>query len=599
MMFYGDGVPALEKKETHRERDEKRVKTLKTAEVAIETLSDRVSQGKPLTKEMFKDVEKGLRADIAIAADCQPEDIVLSHDSDFFSYDPVNTIWRPVGKRDESKVLEYNREAVLAQTGLSTTKLIALACVSCNDYNKNIPSLRIATNYNITKALSDAGKNKCLAMEPYTAEQEARYQQSIAEAKRRKAAKKRQREARRLKTGKEQAKKPPLKIDEIDKKQLINTMVYEHPHVSLPVGTVKANSKRAAAATTTNANQLPSSEQQQQQEVSACILDIVGQVRVTKRHAQEFLGAFIETIFERGLAETDRTIMYSLCPAVESKTRVAPQLNQDSQASSSGSAGTPAENEGEEVTENDGDEDAEPSAMDKPFIIFYQILLAHIYSHKIKSKTVAERQVGQLLARATLLGMTFPPVPLRNISYPTNGLLESTSKQLYRSIKMMYRNGSVALEKKINPQADGQSGTVLSKIDSKLPAIENYLLLNKASGGSRCIAPSSPLAAHYVDFSERHLLPLFYSGSGSSGREAGGPSSEAMDCIGDGSGGSGGGEAAAASLLMAAATNAGDSTKKRRAASIVLVEVPNTDVDPKVDAPRSSSGRTKNKTRKE
>ncbi|KAF8900949.1 hypothetical protein BGZ58_006805, partial [Dissophora ornata] len=141
---------------------------------------------------------------------------------------------------------------------------------------------------------------------------------------------------------------------------------------------------------------------------------IVEQARVTKRRAQEFLGVFIETVFNRGPTEDDRAILSSLCPAVESKLRVARQPNQDSQASSSSSAGTPAEDDGEEDAEDDGeedaeddgDEDAEPSAMDKPFIAFYQILLAHIYSRKIKSKTVAERQVGQLLARATSLGIT-------------------------------------------------------------------------------------------------------------------------------------------------------------------------------------------------
>ncbi|OAQ28241.1 hypothetical protein K457DRAFT_590354 [Linnemannia elongata AG-77] len=316
----------------------------------------------------------------------------------------------------------------------------------------------------------------------------------------------------------------------MNKAQLINAMVYEHPLVSLQVGTVNANSKRAAAATTTNANQLPSSEQQkqqQQQEVSACILDIVGQVRATKRHAQEFLGTFIETLSESGLTENDRIILYSLCPVVESKIRTVPQPNQDSQARSSSSAGTPTKAEGNKDTEDEGDEDAEdeddedaedegnedaePSAMDKPFFAFYQILLAHIYSRKIKFKTVAERQVGQLLTRATSLGITLPSVPPRDISYQTSGLLESTTKQLYRSIKKMYRNGSVALEKKINSQADVQPGTVLPKIDPKLPAIENYLLLNKATGGSRRIAPLSPLAPRYVSFSERQLLPLFWS----------------------------------------------------------------------------------------
>ncbi|KAK5815552.1 hypothetical protein F5H01DRAFT_405658 [Linnemannia elongata] len=710
MVFYVDGAPALEKKETHRERNEKRAKALKNAKVAIETLGNRINQGKPPTKQMFKNVERSLRggfkwslqdredfvhflqaqeldahlcrteADIDIAAECQPKDVVLTQDSDFFAYDSVTTIWRPVGKWDDVKVLEYSREAVLAQIRLSTTKLTALACVSSNDQNKNIPSMGIATNYSIIKDLPDTdvpslvkeylesprvvcrgqegidftasilvfttmtqeiaapagvssvpspssqsvtpltasaasilsyellchqykvikdqharakeqkrqgnsssksnskpnrqGKHRefrrhrvidrpahqprvsqqvhrprhsyksraepqqheqpsiCKQYErkPYTAEQEARYRESTAEARGKKAKKKRHRETQRLKKEKEVAKKPPPKIDEMNKAQLINAMMYEHPLVSLQVGTVNANSKRAAAATTTNANQLPSSEQQkqqQQQEVSACILDIVGQVRATKRHAQEFLGTFIETVFESGLTENDRIILYSLCPVVESKIRMVPQPKQDSQARSSSSAGTPtkvegnkdtedegdedAEDEGDEDAENEGDEDAEPSAMDKPFFAFYQILLAHIYSRKIKFKTVAERQVGQLLTRATSLGITLPSVPPRDISYQTNGLLESTTKQLYCSIKKMYRNGSVALEKKINSQADVQPGTVLPNIDPKLPAIENYLLLNKATGGSRRIAPLSPLAPRYVSFSERQLLPLFWS----------------------------------------------------------------------------------------
>jgi hypothetical protein len=197
MVFYVDGAPAFEKRETHRKRNTKQVKALKDAMVAIETLNNRVTQGKPPTKQMFRNIDKSLRegfkwsladregfveflqgrqldsrlcqteADIAIAADCQTQDIVLSQDSDFFAYDSVTTIWRPVGKLDEAKVLEYGRAAVLAQVGLSTTKLTALACVSCNDYNTNIPSMGIATNYSIIKDLPNAGKNDSLLACPY------------------------------------------------------------------------------------------------------------------------------------------------------------------------------------------------------------------------------------------------------------------------------------------------------------------------------------------------------------------------------------------------------------------------------------------------
>ncbi|KAF9934645.1 hypothetical protein FBU30_000969 [Linnemannia zychae] len=61
MVYYVDGVPAMEKKETHRKRNAKRVKALKAAEVAINILSERISQDKPPTKVMFKNVDKNMR----------------------------------------------------------------------------------------------------------------------------------------------------------------------------------------------------------------------------------------------------------------------------------------------------------------------------------------------------------------------------------------------------------------------------------------------------------------------------------------------------------------------------------------------------------
>ncbi|KAF9906575.1 hypothetical protein EC991_000450 [Linnemannia zychae] len=139
MIFYVDGFPTLEKKETHRERSARRITALKSAKVTINTLGERISRGKPPTKAIFKNVNENLRggftwslqnpedfvdflldqkqdaclcrseANIVIAADCQPQDIVLFQVSDFFAYDSVKFIWRPVGKRDEAKVLEYNK----------------------------------------------------------------------------------------------------------------------------------------------------------------------------------------------------------------------------------------------------------------------------------------------------------------------------------------------------------------------------------------------------------------------------------------------------------------------------------------------------------
>ncbi|CAO3569208.1 unnamed protein product [Mortierella alpina] len=673
-------------------------------------------------------------ADTAIAKDCQPADIVLSQDSDFFAYESVKLLWRPVGQRHDVKVLEYDKAAILSTIGLSSTQLTALACVSCNDYNKNIRYLGIATNYGIIKKLPDGavpslveeylsspevvlrdqdevdftasilvftsmtqevavqseaplmdsalpmsfevlyqkyksikdqnakikaekransnstsetrpqrqGKNKEFRRhrvidrpahqpglsqqvhrprysykvrpeplkqepppiskqyqwKPYTAQQEAQSKKAAAESMRKQAEKEQRREARRRRRERELLKKPPPRIELMNKMQLVKAMAWEHPLVSLPVGTLKANTKRAAAAaaaaaatTSTTHNQPMSFKRQQQyqlqqhQEVSACVMDVVQQTRVTKRQAQEFLGEFIETVFKHGPTEEDREILSTLCPAVKSKICVSPKPSQGDQSSSNSSVSTLSEgdshtdaedesmetaetestesrdsaedesmestedesmesageesmesageesmdsaedyisedlvdqdstnensvdedavsedfldeedvyeeivgendvdeeeDDGNDVDEDDDDEDDEPSAVDQPFIAFYQILLGHIYSRKIKSKTVAERQVGQLIARATSLGITLPPAPQRNVSYPVVPLLESTTKQVYRSMKLMYRNGSVTMEE-------------------------------KASGGSRRIAPLSSLAAQYVDFSERQLLPLLW-----------------------------------------------------------------------------------------
>ncbi|KAF9979205.1 hypothetical protein BGZ73_004091 [Actinomortierella ambigua] len=154
MVLYIDGDAANEKNETRREREEKRAKSAMSAQNAITLLADRVKTGQPPTKQLFKD------ADTAIATDCQLQDVVLSQDSDFMAYDSVMTLWQPVRDRDSIKILEYSKAEVLNRIGLSITRLTALICVSHNDYNKNIPTLGIATNYSIVKDLPNAGNTK-------------------------------------------------------------------------------------------------------------------------------------------------------------------------------------------------------------------------------------------------------------------------------------------------------------------------------------------------------------------------------------------------------------------------------------------------------
>ncbi|KAF9119345.1 hypothetical protein BG015_006370 [Linnemannia schmuckeri] len=97
-------------------------------------------------------IECPSEADIAIASDCQPSDIVVSGDSDMLIYDTVKTIWRPLSR---GRFLVYKLAEVLGHLEISRAKLTALGIVSKNDYTSNLARLGVITNHKIVKSLEE------------------------------------------------------------------------------------------------------------------------------------------------------------------------------------------------------------------------------------------------------------------------------------------------------------------------------------------------------------------------------------------------------------------------------------------------------------
>ncbi|KAI7817782.1 hypothetical protein BC939DRAFT_316439 [Gamsiella multidivaricata] len=93
-------------------------------------------------------------ADVAIARDCEPGDIVVSADSDMMAYPSISTLWRPIAR---NLILVYNLKDARRTLDFSEAQLTALAVVSGNDYGKSIYSLGAATNYSVIKAIRDKG----------------------------------------------------------------------------------------------------------------------------------------------------------------------------------------------------------------------------------------------------------------------------------------------------------------------------------------------------------------------------------------------------------------------------------------------------------
>ncbi|KAG0285753.1 hypothetical protein BGZ98_005340, partial [Dissophora globulifera] len=106
-----------------------------------------------MTEKNYDIVLCPTEADVLIAAECRPRDVVVTCDSDLLFYRTVLTVWRPVGSYKARRFVPYEKPAVLKALSLSSTQLTALAILSGNDYCCNIPYLAIDTNHKIVKNL--------------------------------------------------------------------------------------------------------------------------------------------------------------------------------------------------------------------------------------------------------------------------------------------------------------------------------------------------------------------------------------------------------------------------------------------------------------
>ncbi|KAF9927236.1 hypothetical protein FBU30_003419 [Linnemannia zychae] len=154
MSLYIDGHQAEEKSSTTADRERKREQASELTIVALDTLESRLdndNRNKGWTVKVA-DTE----ADLAIAIDADPDNIIISSDSDMMAYATVHTLWRLVSG---GVILVYNIPDLLGALDITRAQLTALAVVSRNDYNKNVRSLGPATNFSIIKFIKHDAKS--------------------------------------------------------------------------------------------------------------------------------------------------------------------------------------------------------------------------------------------------------------------------------------------------------------------------------------------------------------------------------------------------------------------------------------------------------
>ncbi|KAF9577228.1 hypothetical protein BGW38_007706, partial [Lunasporangiospora selenospora] len=183
IILYVDGDQSLEKQKTQNHREATRQKSINQARQSILGLEQRLATRKRIRKHHIRRVwrllkrafywqhqdrltfieymtSKGweiqlcpMEADISIAAECQPHDIVISRDSDLLVFRRIRQLWRPMGPSRRMWFLTYAKDDICSELEFTDQQLTALGIVCKNDYSPNIPMVGIEKSYKIIKAI--------------------------------------------------------------------------------------------------------------------------------------------------------------------------------------------------------------------------------------------------------------------------------------------------------------------------------------------------------------------------------------------------------------------------------------------------------------
>ena len=195
-IVYLDGSPCHEKALTHASREKKRQDALDEVVMAINNFSASIEEKRKVRKQLFYKINKGLRkafswtasekasfaahlrgrgwrvvqstteADLEIALSYVPGDVVVSTDSDLLIYANILTVWRPISK---DRFLVYQTPDILKSLAMTRSQFVAFGVVSANDYDRNVPSLGVATNYDLIKATESTGRKTSVELARCTA----------------------------------------------------------------------------------------------------------------------------------------------------------------------------------------------------------------------------------------------------------------------------------------------------------------------------------------------------------------------------------------------------------------------------------------------
>ncbi|KAF9405378.1 hypothetical protein BGZ76_006596, partial [Entomortierella beljakovae] len=243
---------------------------------------------------------------------------------------------------------------------------------------------------------------------------------------------------------------------------LVKSMLYQHPLVTLDVGTLALNARNAV-------------DEDLAREVTERLKLAVRTAGDVKRKCQQLIGCYIEFLFEKGkfCEDKDRPLLDSICP------RISKSVTSSEDA---------MEEEEMENAQNQSEEDKRAP------LNFILPLLKYLYSGNIPRFKPAE----MFIARVEELGILEKGRSKGDINvfmcFTPSSLLRSTASSLSTELKKLYIRGTWELHEKIRRRMNKGSISKELKID-----IQGWKM-----------SPISSSQQPFVSFTEGELIEVFW-----------------------------------------------------------------------------------------
>ncbi|KAK3829418.1 MAG: hypothetical protein J3Q66DRAFT_395609 [Benniella sp.] len=245
-----------------------------------------------------------------------------------------------------------------------------------------------------------------------------------------------------------------LTPDESDRGQ---PMSVERPRASLDIATLFINAKRAGAATA--------------REVTRILQDIVRITAGTKKRCQLLLGKYIELVTASPqLHPDDKNLLDMLCPRI---------LKSDLDS----------------ADDNEDEDEAEaPESQQEMFAA----IMTYLYSDNLPRKAGAAKLINRL-------------EPLGMLSRKCLGALRGTAGgETAREFQQHYKKRTAKIfDRLVKKKEKGKTPKEDISIDLTLPAIKNFVRINQLDGNEWRIVPVSPIIRPFFAFSEADLILIF------------------------------------------------------------------------------------------